>query len=142
MILWKCSKNPQRQNAVVAVVVGLWIVWAGTLFVAVHTIHSLSRRSLLTLRASTLDARQGWHVADRRMTPLGIIVPHSLIHNRDQLGEALGFQEQRVSLGLEASVERLHPLRVLVAGSGLSLAPRRAYEIRSLSFKSNCDVHS
>ena len=43
ILFWKCTKSPHPQEGgIVAVVVGLWIVWAGTLFVAVHTIHSLA----------------------------------------------------------------------------------------------------
>ena len=95
ILFWKCTKSPHPQEGgIVAVVVGLWIVWAGTLFVAVHTIHSLAPCSRLPFRPGTLEIRQGWHVSDGGVPPLSIIVPHSLIHNRDQLGQAVGFQEQ------------------------------------------------
>ena len=43
ILFWKCAKSPHPQEGgIVAVVVGLWIVWAGTFFVAVHPIHSLA----------------------------------------------------------------------------------------------------
>jgi hypothetical protein len=43
ILFCKCTRSPHPQEGdIVAVVVGLWIVWAGTLFVAVHTIHSLA----------------------------------------------------------------------------------------------------
>jgi len=101
-----------------------------------------SLRLSVKVRKRAFDVRQRWHIADGRVPPLDIVVAHPVIHNRDQLIEASGFQEQRVPLGLESPVKGLHPLRVLVAGSGLSLAPRSAYEIRRPSFNSNCDVHS
>jgi len=114
ILFWKCTKSPHPQEGdIVAVVVGLWIVWAGTLFVAVHTIHSLACQcSLFPFRPGTLDIHltgavdvpQGWHVANRGVPPVSIIVPHPLIHNRDQLAQTLGFQKQRVSLAFETLI--------------------------------------
>lgn len=94
VILCKCP-NPVRQAAVA---VGLWIVWAGTLSGAVHTIHSLSTLSSPILRPDTLNVRQGRHIPNRRVTPLRIIVRHPIIHNRAQFTDAPSFQEQGLSL--------------------------------------------
>ena len=69
--LWQCLNSPTGQGTVA--VVGLWILWAGTLFVAVHSIHSQAGRSLSLPRPSLLDIRQGWYIADRGVSTFGIV---------------------------------------------------------------------
>ncbi len=55
ILLWKYAKSFHRKEDGV-VVVGLWIVWAGTLLVAVHTIHSQACQcSFFSFRAGTLE---------------------------------------------------------------------------------------
>lgn len=42
-LFWKCTKCPQpREGGIVAVVIGLWIAWVGTLSVSIHTIRGLA----------------------------------------------------------------------------------------------------